>query len=80
VPLHRLIAYGGHGICMAFWGVTDGKVDIWRSSRPGYAAIQMGRTDGRLFIAPEWDPQKQTFGYTRRLRYVFFKEGARGDS
>ncbi|HYG34792.1 MAG TPA: carbohydrate binding domain-containing protein, partial [Clostridia bacterium] len=25
IETFRLIAYGGHGICMAFWGVTDGK-------------------------------------------------------
>ena len=24
IPPMRLIAYGGHGICMAFWGATDG--------------------------------------------------------
>ena len=23
IETFRLIAYGGHGICMAFWGVTD---------------------------------------------------------
>ena len=25
IPPMRLIAYGGHGICMGFWGVTDGE-------------------------------------------------------
>ena len=76
VPLHRLITYGGHGICMAFWGVTDGQAGqmaIFETSDD--AAIQMSRVDGRLVIAPEWDPQKQAFGYARKLRYVFFERG-----
>ncbi len=72
----RLIAYGGHGICMAFWGVTG--------DRPGYsaiietpddAAIRIQRLADRLAIAPEWDPQKGRFGYARRLRYVFHDGG-----
>ncbi len=75
-PLHRLITYGGHGICMAFWGVTDGQAGqmaIFETSDD--AAIQMSRVDGRLVIAPEWDPQKQAFGYARKLRYVFLEQG-----
>ena len=76
VPLHRLIAYGGHGICMPFWGVTDGKAgQMAIIETPDDAALQMRRLDHRLVIAPEWDPQKQAFGYARRLRYVFFDEG-----
>ncbi|HWI57042.1 MAG TPA: carbohydrate binding domain-containing protein, partial [Bacillota bacterium] len=73
----RLIAYGGHGICMAFWGVTDnrqGHAVILET--PDDAAIQIQRLDGRLAIAPEWDPQKGHFGYARQLRYVFFDHGA----
>jgi hypothetical protein len=72
----RLIAYGGHGICMAFWGVTDGRqghgVII---ETPDDAAIRLARLDDRLAIAPEWDAQKGRFGYERRLRYVFFDRG-----
>lgn len=68
----RLIAYGGHGICMAFWGVTDGKCGYMAIiETPDDAAIRIRRVDGRLCAAPEWDPQKGRFGYTRRLRYVF---------
>ena len=72
----RLIAYGGHGICMAFWGVTDdqrGHSVIIET--PDDAAIRLQRHDGRLAIAPEWDPQRGQFGYTRKLRYVFFDKG-----
>jgi len=72
----RLIAYGGHGICMAFWGVTDGQAGYGAIiETPDDAAIRMSRQKGLLSIAPEWDPQKAAFGYPRRLRYVFFKEG-----
>jgi hypothetical protein len=75
-PLHRLITYGGHGICMAFWGVTDGRAgQMAIFETPDDAAIRMSRLDGRLVIAPEWDPQKQAFGYARRLRYVFLDQG-----
>lgn len=72
----RLIAYGGHGICMGFWGVTDGRrghgVII---ETPDDASIRIDRLDNRLTIAPEWDAQRGQFGYSRRLRYVFFAEG-----
>jgi Glycosyl hydrolases related to GH101 family, GH129/Carbohydrate binding domain len=76
VPLHRLIAYGGHGICMAFWGVTDGEAgQMAIIETPDDAAIQTRRLDHRLVVAPEWDPQRQAFGYARKLRYVFFDRG-----
>ena len=72
----RLIAYGGHGICMAFWGVTDGAVGhaaIIES--PDDAAIRIDHLQDRLVIAPEWDGQHGQFGYPRKLRYVFFNDG-----
>jgi len=72
----RLIAYGGHGICMTFWGVTDGqKGHMAIIETPDDASIQIRRLDGKLCIAPEWDSQKQRFGYTRKLRYIFFDKG-----
>lgn len=74
-PFH-LVAYGGHGICMAFWGATDGVrghgVII---ETPDDASIRIDRVDGRLTVAPEWDAQRGQFGYARRLRYVFFDQG-----
>jgi hypothetical protein len=76
IDTFRLIAYGGHGICMAFWGVTDDRqghgVII---ETPDDAAIHLVRLEDRLAIAPEWDAQKGQFGYERRLRYVFFDQG-----
>ena len=76
VPLHRLIAYGGHGICMAFFGATDGAKG-WMGilETADDAAIRISRVEKRLLISPEWDPQKRRLGYARKLRYVFFDQG-----
>jgi len=72
----RLIAYGGHGICMPFWGVTDGRQGHMAIiETPDDASIRIKRTDEKLCVAPEWDSQKGQFGYVRRLRYVFFDKG-----
>lgn len=76
VETFRLIAYGGHGICMAFWGVTDNRQGYCAIiETPDDAAIRMQRLDNLLAIGPEWDPQKGRFGYERRLRYVFLDHG-----
>jgi len=77
IETRRLIAYGGHGICMSFWGVTDGqRGQMAIIETPDDAAIQIQRTDGLLHIGPVWEPQKKMFGYARKLRYVFFdKDG-----
>ncbi len=72
----RLIAYGGHGICMGFWGATDGGAGHMAIiETPDDAAIRIGRREGLLSVAPEWDPQKGEFGYARKLRYAFFDRG-----
>jgi hypothetical protein len=72
----RLVAYGGHGICMAFWGATDGKLGYMAIiETTDDAAIRIERVDGKLCIAPEWDSQKGQFGYPRRLRYIFLDKG-----
>jgi hypothetical protein len=77
----RLIAYGGHGICMAFFGATDGEAG-WTAiiETPDDAALRIDRRGGGrgnegLVAAVEWDPQKGRLGYARRLRYVFFDRG-----
>lgn len=71
-----LVAYGGHGICMAFWGATDGeRGHMAIIETPDDASIRIERQNGLLGIAPEWDAQHGQFGYTRRLRYVFFDHG-----
>jgi hypothetical protein len=77
IETRRFAAYAGHsGICMAFWGVTDGEQGHMAIlETPDDAAIRLDRMADRLCIAPEWDAQKGTFGYARRLRYVFFDRG-----
>lgn len=71
-----LIAYGGHGICMAFWGVTDGtrghSVII---ETPDDATLRGDRLEGRLVLGAQWDAQRGQFGYARRLRYTFHASG-----
>jgi hypothetical protein len=72
----RLIAYGGHGICMAFAGATNGEEgQMAILETPDDAAIRIDRNDGNLTVAPEWDPQRGRLGYPRAVRYVFFEKG-----
>ncbi|MCL5282827.1 MAG: glycoside hydrolase [Planctomycetes bacterium] len=76
VETRKLIAYGGHGICMPFWGATDGQGGYMAIiETPDDASISVTRIEGKLCIAPEWDPQMGKFGYARKLRYVFFDKG-----
>jgi hypothetical protein len=76
VETRTLIAYGGHGICMPFWGATDGQRGYMAVlETPDDAAIQIGRIEGKLCVAPVWEGQKGNFGYARKLRYVFFDQG-----
>jgi len=72
----RLIAYGGHGICMAFWGVTDGTAALMGIfETPDDAAIKLRRLGGLLVVEPQWDSQKGRFGYPRTVRYELFDRG-----
>ncbi|MCU0914539.1 MAG: glycoside hydrolase [Planctomycetes bacterium] len=76
VETRKLIAYGGHGICMPFWGVTDGRCGHMAIiETPDDASIWITRLDKKLCVVPEWDPQMGAFGYARQLRYVFFDRG-----
>ena len=72
----KLIAYGGHGICMAFWGLTDGdRGQMAILETPDDVSIRIDRLNQRLAVAPSWEGQRAEFGYARRLRYVFFDHG-----
>ncbi|MDO4558927.1 MAG: glycoside hydrolase, partial [Planctomycetia bacterium] len=101
----RLHTYGGHGLCMAFFGVVRDVSDPSESSgfmaileTPDDAAVLTRRyiglsgspdvatVDGSgssehetpeslLSCAPQWVPQCGTFGYERRIRYVFLDQG-----
>ena len=71
-----LIAYGGHGICMAFWGATDGQSGYSAIiETPDDGGIRIDRHEKKLTVFPQWDPQLGKFGYERRLRYCFFGAG-----
>jgi len=68
--------YGGHGLCMAWYGVTNGGSGFMTMvETPNDAAVAVPRRKGLLCLAPEWLPQKRRFGYPRRLRYVLFDRG-----
>jgi len=76
----RLVAYGGHGICMAFFGVQDDATGAgWMAiiETPDDAALTVRRDrENRLWtLGPSWESQKRRFGYARRIRYVFFEKG-----
>ncbi len=76
VETRKLIAYGGHGICMPFWGATDGRRSYMAIiETPDDASISITRLESKLCVAPEWDPQMGQFGSARKLRYVFFDQG-----
>ncbi len=77
--LHRMIAYGGHGICMGFFGVADdatgaGWMCILETSDDAAMEARRG-ADGMWVAGPSWDAQCGQFGYTRKARYVFFEAG-----
>ena len=68
--------YGGHGLCMAWYGQTDGRQGVMTIvETPDDAGVRRVRHDGLLALWPEWDSQKGQFGYARRLRWVFFHDG-----
>ncbi|MBN1846156.1 MAG: carbohydrate binding domain-containing protein [Sedimentisphaerales bacterium] len=70
------ILYGGHGLCMAWYGVTDGDDGMMvLVETPDDAAVRVVRAAGRLCQAPQWQGQKGQFGYPRDLRYIFFDDG-----
>ncbi len=72
----RYYLYGGHGLCMGWWGVTLGEEGLMALvETPDDAAVRVPRIDGLLHEQPEWVPQKGQFGPARRIRYVFFQRG-----
>ncbi|MCX6878204.1 MAG: DUF5696 domain-containing protein [Verrucomicrobia bacterium] len=77
--LYRMVAYGGHGICMGFFGVAEDKTGAgWMCllETPDDAAMNAYRDHHGWWLAgPSWDAQKGRFGYPRKARYVFFDRG-----
>lgn len=78
-PLGSGITYFcGGGIAMGWMGITD------KAFATGYMAILETPYDAQLTpqrincavtFAPVWLASKEEFGYTRKLRYVFFDKG-----
>ncbi len=76
----RLIAYGGHGICMAFFGVQDdatgaGYMGVIETPDDAAATFRRPAGDEPFAAGVSWEAQKGRFGYARRLRCVFFDKG-----
>ena len=78
-PMHYIL-YGGHGLCMPWWGVCEGQLGnaaglMTLVETPDDAAVRVERRDGLLCAVPQWDSQKGKLGYQRKLRYVFCDDG-----
>jgi hypothetical protein len=73
----RYITYGGHGICMSFFGATDDKTGVMTLLETADdAQLQIKRNAKKLLAAqPVWVAERQQFGYARKLRYIFFNQG-----
>ncbi len=75
----QLIAYGGHGISMPWFGVfqrAGGAGVMAIIETPDDARIDINRLTGAgLYIRPLWENSKQEFRYPRKIRYVFFEKG-----
>jgi hypothetical protein len=77
----QLIAYGGHGICMPWFGVMDAKgaglMTILET--PDDARIDITRQPGAgLIIRPMWDPSRGEYRYPRKARYILLDRGGYG--
>lgn len=78
VKLHRLIFFGGHGLCMSFYGVAaDATGRGWMAlvETPDDAAAHFSKRNGRWQVTTEWWGQKKQFGPSRKLRYIFVDKG-----
>ena len=86
----RMCCYGGHGLCMAFWGQTEDKIAesgavlggsayLAVVETPDDAQVELkkdGPADAKLLsVQPLWEGQCHKFGYDRAVRYVFFENG-----
>ncbi|MEK7404430.1 MAG: hypothetical protein AAB225_04925 [Acidobacteriota bacterium] len=76
---HQFIAYGGHGICMPWFGVADdasGAGIMAIIGTPDDARIDITRREGTgLLIRPLWDASRRAFSYPRQLTYVLLDKG-----
>ena len=73
LPSMHYILYGGHGLCMAWYGQVHGEEGLMTLiETPDDASVRVPRIDSRLCLAPRWEPQMGKFGPARRMRWVLF--------
>jgi hypothetical protein len=74
-PMHYIL-YGGHGLCMPWYGAVDGATG-WMAliETPDDASVDIPRVGDLLELVPKWEPQKQRFGPERVIRYIFSDNG-----
>lgn len=83
-----IYTYGGHGLCMAFFGQIKDEIDPIKANgylgiidTPDDAGVEFRHRsnsvdkDLTLAVNPSWIAQKKKFGYQRGVRYVFFDKG-----
>jgi hypothetical protein len=80
-----LVCYGGHGICMPWYGVTDAAADGTGNGGAGMMTIVQSPDDADVFmdrrrgtnlcVYPLWEPTRSQFGYARKLTWVFLDKG-----
>ena len=76
LPETNYYLYGGHGLGMRWYGSTDTNHALMTLVKiPDDARGRLPRVDGRLVLAPHWEPQKGEFGPRRRIRYALFDSG-----
>lgn len=74
-----LVAYGGHGICMPWYGSMDprtgaGLLTILETNDDAEVRIERSR-ESRLQIQPLWQASRGILRYARRLRLVTIPRG-----
>jgi hypothetical protein len=69
--------YGGHGLCMPWYGSVAGGGAGWMAiiETADDAVVSIPRRGGFLCLAPWWEPRKGRFGPDRTIRYVFLDAG-----
>lgn len=77
-PMH-LIAYGGHGISMPWYGQTDlrsgaGIQTILHTPDDARIALQRSPSSA-LAVSPLWEASRGQFAYARSLTYAVFAQG-----
>lgn len=67
-----LVGYGGHGLCMAFYGqLEEGSGVLSIFDRSDDFLLTVDRKGSLLEAAPRWRGEKGRFGYKRTLRQCF---------